>query len=216
MTNISLSEYIRKRRLTNAGYDFTVSKEKIIDIAIKYQYNNATSFSRAFESFHGVKPSKVSKEIQLKNFPRIVFDEKVKINKSINYQVIELNDLKLYGLGIKTNNERIKEDAPKLFKKLSDYNTKKYGMTKYKDNIRGEIEKFYVLFDEYKEGFEEIIMPASKYLILRIDSRSPKDIQKTIKQFYLEFLPSCKFALKELPELEYYHDEVTDFLVPIY
>ena len=33
--------------------------------------------------------------------------------------------------------------------------------------------------------------------------------------FYEDFLPSCKYNLRDLPELEYYHDEVTDFLIPI-
>lgn len=48
LTNQSLSEYIRKRRLSTAGYDLYYTKNKIIDIAMKYQYDNATSFSRAF------------------------------------------------------------------------------------------------------------------------------------------------------------------------
>ena len=59
ISNISFSEYIRNRRLSNAGQEIFLSKAKIIDTAIKYQYNNATSFSRAFEKFHGIKPSEV-------------------------------------------------------------------------------------------------------------------------------------------------------------
>ena len=67
IAGISLSEYIRKRRLSNAGYDLYHQKQKIIDIAFKYQYENATSFSRAFEKFHGIKPSLVNKQTKLKN-----------------------------------------------------------------------------------------------------------------------------------------------------
>ena len=66
IAGISLSEYIRKRRLSNAGFDLYKGNQKIIDIAIKYQYDNATSFSRAFEKFHGIKPSLVNKETKLK------------------------------------------------------------------------------------------------------------------------------------------------------
>ena len=75
IAGLSLSEYIRKRRLSNAGYDLYEDNSKIIDIAIKYQYDNPTSFSRAFEKFHGIKPSLVTKETKLKNFPRITFNE---------------------------------------------------------------------------------------------------------------------------------------------
>ena len=42
-----------------------------------------------------------------------------------------------------------------------------------------------------------------------------KDIQKTIRRFYAEFIPSSKYKIKELPELEYYHDDITEFLIPI-
>ncbi len=57
--NMSVVEYIRKRRLSNAGFDLYRNNEKIIDIALKYQYESATAFSRAFEKFHGIQPSKV-------------------------------------------------------------------------------------------------------------------------------------------------------------
>ena len=40
-------------------------------------------------------------------------------------------------------------------------------------------------------------------------------IQKAIRNFYANFLPSCEYTVRRLPELEYYHDKVTDFLVPI-
>ena len=44
IASISLSEYIRKRRLSSAGYDLYKGDLKVIDVAVKYQYNNATSF----------------------------------------------------------------------------------------------------------------------------------------------------------------------------
>ena len=33
--------------------------------------------------------------------------------------------------------------------------------------------------------------------------------------FYNSFMETCRYNLRNLPELEYYHDNVTDFLVPI-
>ena len=40
--DISIADYIRKRRLSNAGQDLCIGNKKIIDIALKYQYNNPT------------------------------------------------------------------------------------------------------------------------------------------------------------------------------
>lgn len=44
LCNISLAEYIRKRRLSQAGYDLYYQKGKVIDIALKYGYGNATLY----------------------------------------------------------------------------------------------------------------------------------------------------------------------------
>ena len=220
IAGISLSEYIRKRRLSNAGYDLYEGNLKIIDIAVKYQYDNATSFSRAFEKFHGVKPSLINKKTKLKNFPRIVFNEDINVTTELDYEIINLDEMNLYGVGIITNNDEIGKYAPVFFRQIKDkyftkYGKVKYGMITY-DIEREECQKYYCLYDEEIEEFEKIIIPESKWLVFRINSQNAKDIQEMSHKFYLEFLPSCKYNLKEIPELEYYHDDVTDFLVPIY
>ena len=51
--------------------------------------------------------------------------------------------------------------------------------------------------------------------MFQISNNKAKDIQKASHEFYYEFLPSCKYNLRDIPELEHYHDGVTDFLVPI-
>lgn len=220
ITGITLSEYIRKRRLSCAGYDLYEHKSKVIDIAIKYQYDNATSFTRAFERFHGIKPSSVNKNTKLKNFPRIVFNENINIVTELDYEIIDLDAMDLYGISILTNNELIGIDAPTFFKQteskyLNQYGEIKYGMITY-DSIREESQRYYCLYDKKIEEFEHIKIPKSKWLRFRINSQSSKEIQEISHKFYEEFLPSVKYNLKELPELEYYHDGITDFLVAIY
>lgn len=221
ITGLTLSEYIRKRRLSTAGFDLYNTKSKIIDIAIKYQYNNATSFSRAFESFHNIKPSEVHKFTKLKNFPRIIFDEKIKITNEFEYEIINLDKIELYGIGIKTNNQNISNDAPKFFqateeKYKNQYGEIKYGMITYDTAIRENCQAYFVLYEEKITKFKKITLPPGKWLKFKINSQKAQDIQNMSHKFYLEFLPSCKYNLKEIPELEYYHDNITDFLVPIY
>ena len=56
---ITIGEYIRNRRLTCAAQDLLKSNSRIIDVAMRYQYDSAESFSKAFTRFHGVSPSNV-------------------------------------------------------------------------------------------------------------------------------------------------------------
>ena len=88
-------------------------------------------------------------------------------------------------------------------------------MITYEDETRENCKEYYVLYDKKIDNFEEIVIPASKWLMFRIPSQSAKDIQEMSHKFYLEFLPSCNYNLKQISELEYYHDNVTDFLVPL-
>ena len=63
LAGISLSEYIRRRRLTLAALDLKDNDLRIIDVAVKYGYNSADSFSRAFHSLHGILPSEARSRI---------------------------------------------------------------------------------------------------------------------------------------------------------
>ena len=59
LTEITLSEYLRSRRLTEAAINLRDTDEKIIDIAFKYGYESSDSFGAAFKSFHGFTPTEV-------------------------------------------------------------------------------------------------------------------------------------------------------------
>ncbi len=60
VTNYTVAEYIRKRRLSMSALDLLEGKEKIIDIAIKYNYESSQAFSRAFKTMMGFLPSEIN------------------------------------------------------------------------------------------------------------------------------------------------------------
>lgn len=219
--NITLAEYIRKRRLSNAGRDLCTTNEKIIDLAVKYQYDNATSFSRAFEKFHGMKPSMVKENPNdLKVYPKIVLSEEEKEIPNMEYSIVERKPITLYGKGIKTTHDKISYDAPKLYKDIHDkyahkYGEIDYGMTVYEDRFESDYYEYWILYQKEILEFVEYKVEGGKYLKFTIQSQEAKEIQQVTNKFYESFLPSCKYNLRELPELEHYHDNITDFLVPI-
>lgn len=220
LTNVSLAEYIRKRRLSVAGFDIYTNNLKVMEAAVKYGYENATSFSRAFEAFHGIKPSVVNKCTTLVEFPRIIFDETQRLTSTMSYEVVELDEMQLFGSYVSTSNLTIEKDAPNFFREFSSkyidiYGDVEYGMVTYTNPCREECNRYYTLYSKKIENFERINISKGKWLLFRINSQNAKDIRNLSQKFYLDFLPSCKYNLRDIYELEYYHDDVTDFLVPI-
>ncbi|GAE26828.1 transcriptional regulator [Halalkalibacter wakoensis JCM 9140] len=58
VTGMSLTEYMRRRRLTHAAYDLVMTDQKIIDIAVNYHFSSQESFTRAFKQLFHISPAK--------------------------------------------------------------------------------------------------------------------------------------------------------------
>lgn len=55
--NMTVTEYIRNRRLSLAACELRDTKEQIIHIAFKYNYETPEAFTKAFTRFYGFPPS---------------------------------------------------------------------------------------------------------------------------------------------------------------
>lgn len=95
-SDMSVAEYIRKRRLTLAGIELQQNGIRVIDVALKYRYNSPVSFARAFQVVHGITPSMVKKsDVSLKIFPRITFQ--VYIKEVNEVKIVEKEEMYLSG-----------------------------------------------------------------------------------------------------------------------
>lgn len=90
IAGISLSEYVRRRRLTLAAFDLKNSDMRVIDVAMKYGYKSPDSFSRAFQTLHEVTPNTVkNSDVSLKAYPRMTFQIAIKGDVEMNYRFVE-------------------------------------------------------------------------------------------------------------------------------
>ncbi len=79
MTGATLTEYVRLRRLARAANDVRSSKEKIIDIALKYGYESSDTFGVAFKRRYGMTPTAArDTNAILPDYDRISFASPIK------------------------------------------------------------------------------------------------------------------------------------------
>ena len=57
VAGISLSDYIRRRRMSQAAFDLQRCDARVLDVALKYGYTSPTAFNRAFQKVHGIPPT---------------------------------------------------------------------------------------------------------------------------------------------------------------
>jgi len=57
LAGVTLSEYIRRRRLTLAAFVLIQGNALVTDTALKYGYHSPDAFTRAFQALHGVTPA---------------------------------------------------------------------------------------------------------------------------------------------------------------
>jgi AraC family transcriptional regulator len=86
ITDCPLAEYIRRRRLTQAALELQNTDGRVIDIAVKYGYESAAAFAKAFAALHGLTPTEARQDgAPLKAYPRISFHISIKGEKEMDY-----------------------------------------------------------------------------------------------------------------------------------
>lgn len=98
LTEMTLSEYLRSRRLTEAAVILRDTDEKIIDVAFRFGYESTDSFGTAFKNFHGFTPSEVRNGKPFKLVSRVQLALSVRGGRSMNITIQKKKALTVEGV----------------------------------------------------------------------------------------------------------------------
>lgn len=99
LTGTSVSEYIRRRRLSQAVFDIQGGRERVVDIALKYGYESQATFTRAFKELHGVAPLAARKTgVLFKTYPPMAFSLSVKGMNAMKFRIEKRECFQIVGL----------------------------------------------------------------------------------------------------------------------
>jgi len=95
---MSVSEYIRRRRLSQAVFDIQNGRESIVDISLKYCYESQATFTRAFKELHGQTPASARKNgVLLKTYPKIIFKLIIRGVSEMDFRIEHKESFKIIG-----------------------------------------------------------------------------------------------------------------------
>lgn len=125
VSGISLSEYIRRRRMTQAAFELQRTDAKVIDVVLKYGYTSPTSFNRAFQSVHNITPT-VARNMgsTLNAYPAIHFSVEVTGGNAMAYCITEKSSMRMVGVRIplSTDMEENQKNIPQFWKSVLSSN----------------------------------------------------------------------------------------------
>lgn len=218
MAGITLSEYIRRRKMSLAAVDLQSGNERIIDVAEKYGYRSPTAFNRAFQAFHGIAPSSVKNEgVSVKSFSPIVFRIAVKGATEMNYRIETKDAFRIIGISASLDQE-IENNfmvVPKMWQdaaangtvqKLAGMmDTPPMGLLGVSACNNEEQWKYFIAVSSMKESgeFEEYTIPASTWAIFP-GSGTNKSIQELEQRIVTEWLPTSGYEYANAPDIEVY------------
>lgn len=99
ITGISLSEYIRRRRMTQAAFELQRTSQKVIDVALKYGYASPSSFHRAFQAVHGISPAAARNVGSTWNaHPAVKFSVTVTGGTAMSFHLEQKEEIRIVGI----------------------------------------------------------------------------------------------------------------------
>ncbi|WP_342045060.1 AraC family transcriptional regulator [Bacillus sp. OTU530] len=222
LAGITMSEYIRRRRLTLAAFELRNHQVKVIDVAVKYTYNSPDSFTRAFQNLHGITPSEARNNgSSLKAYPPMTFQLSIQGGDEMNYRIEEKAAFRIVGIYkrvpilFKGINPEIASmwkslDENKIYelKKLS--NTEPMGLLSASANFsegrmeeKGELDHYIgvATTKECPNHLTSLEVAASTWAVFEVVGPFPDTLQNVWGRIYSEWFPSSNYEQTKGPEI---------------
>jgi AraC family transcriptional regulator len=193
LCGFSVGEYIRNRRLANAGNDLLTTDEKIVDIAMKYKYDSHDSFTKAFTRFHGSTPTAVRKNGQtIKSFAPLKLNLLLKGGYIMDYRI---EKIKAFSLTIKIDplNKSITYINDDKLPEFTTFCLREYLYEELPECFVYRVEKDE---KEITDGFEKRQIPAITWAVFKcVGTTRSEAREKTWQQICNEWLPQTKYKM---------------------
>lgn len=226
LTNISVADYIRQRRLTLAAQELMNTDNKIIDLSFKYGYDTPEAFTKAFRKQHSITPSEARKKLgKLKSYNRLVIQVSLRGAEPMKYKIVEKESFQVVGVKRTYNckNGENFQGIPVFWDEVNADGTDNLLFQLNNGTVEGVLgvcvaDKAYQensLIDywiatahegDVPEKFLGMEIPASKWVVFEVHGPMPDAMQNTWKQIFSEWFPSNPYEHAGTPELEVYSD----------
>ncbi len=231
----SVAEYIRCRRLSKAAAELLEGDDKILDIAMKYQYSSAGSFNRAFKAMHGMAPGDVRKGgATIKAYPPLSFEVTIKGAQTMDYRIIQMEAFRIVGRKLSTTiengesygripafwGEMMQQGGPGPILGLMDSAPMGLlGVSDYNPDLDSSRFDYYIAVSSSKTAPDDMAVkeiPAASWAVFPCKEKAPDKMQEFQKQIVMDWLPASGYEFAKAPDIEVYDESgIAEMWLPI-
>src|SRR5699024_3611853 len=227
LSGMTLGEYIRNRKLSNATFDLLHKGMSVTETAFKYGYESVDGFSRAFREWSGINPSEVKKTNTLKAFPKLSFQLTIQGGINMDYRIEKKEAFKIVSVKkrVPIQFEGENQEIIKLAKSITPEQRKKmHGLANMETNNivnasynfdegrmeeKGSLDHIIGILTTKESGFDEfdvVEVPALTWAIFSSKGAFPTVMQETWGKIASEWIPSSDYELVKAPEISFTGD----------
>lgn len=218
LSGMSLSEYIKKRKLYFANKDL-LNKASVTHVATKYGYS-VDGFSRAFKAWSGYLPSEIYKHQILISFPKLSFSIHIKGGNMMKTRIVEQPQFNIVGVQkrVSMQFEGVNHEIVDLANSITDSQRQEMHDLQNLEpkeiiNVSYQADENFIkdegnlthmigvltTHNHVSNQLDIITIDASKWIVFENSGEFPKVLQDTYAKIYSEWLPDTEYQLADIP-----------------
>ena len=211
-----VGEYIRRRRLSLAGSELLTGKDKVIDLAVKYGYDSADSFTKAFARFHGIPPAQARQNGgPVRAFDPLHIRISLEGGFAMEYRIEKQEAFWLMGVSRRFDGETAQKEIPKYWDEVFAPGKEcpvrgDYGVCVSAGESGGKFR--YMIADALDEEraaekeLETIQIPAHTWAVFPCRGALPNALQSVNREIFSRWLPASRYMIADGYDIERYAD----------
>lgn len=234
LVDLSVKEYIRRRRLACAAQELAETSNRVLDIALKYQYETAESFTRAFKKMYHLTPGQYRKaSYRVAPYTKINLLELRKQLKRggvpVEPRFVTREQFNIIGVETRTTTDQNanfqtipafweEQMAAGVLQKLANLpevvNPRMTLGICMSDDMKSDLFSYVigtevVNLDHIPEGMMGKVIPAARYAVFTAKGMLPASVQKVWQYVYQTWFPESGHERGDTPDFELYDERCT-------
>ena len=200
LCGMSVGEYVRKRRLSQAGLAVLASERPIIEIALDAGYDSPDGFTKAFTRFHGITPTALRRSGgAVVSFAPLSLKISLEGGRNMEYRIEKKDTFTVLCRQANFSYEEGPAEVPAFWQSHFAAGGSATVRGCYGINIDTEMrgDRFdYLIADPYDpaiaipEGFTTRTIPAHTWAVFPCRGKMAEAMQAVNKQIFSEWLPA--------------------------